>query len=65
MQSENLICQECGTGLETENHYIFLEKCSKCGKILCFNCLSINSALQYSCKECLVNSRQGNLLQKA
>lgn len=64
MQAENLICQECGTGLQTENN-IFWEKCGKCGKILCFNCVSISSDLQYSCKECLVNNTAGQYSPEA
>jgi|GEM_PF-5487735 len=62
MQAKNLICEECGTVLQTENN-MFWEKCSKCGKTLCFNCISTSSNLQYSCKECLVKNKGKILLE--
>lgn len=63
MQSKNMICQDCGTELQTEN-YIFWEICRKCGKILCLNCVSINSDLQYSCKECLANNNRQDKIRQ-
>lgn len=49
-----MICEECGTEI---NEQFFYDTCKACGKTLCLNCIRVNSLLDYTCGECLVNGK--------
>lgn len=49
-----MICGMCGIEIDEPGMY---ETCRTCGKILCFNCLKMNSASAYSCVDCILNEK--------
>lgn len=53
-----MICEECGIEIDEQ---VFYDTCKACGKTLCLNCIRVNSLLDYTCGECLVNGKSRRL----